>query len=142
MPSVKSRFDLNPPLPRMLINDSELAVAAKTLFLSRTSESFKDYLNTKTVEPLKLLMGQMVSIDGRERFTRTQSKLQRIAGIIDWCTGFLLFFLIDRWLLERRLFMDLVLKSQYRSVAEPDTVLCSVSPTFNVTKKVHESHGR
>lgn len=92
MPSVKSRFDLNPPLPRMLINDSELAVAAKTLFLSRTSESFKEYLNTKTVEPLKLLMGQMVSIDGRERFTRTQSKLQRIASIIDWCTGFLLFF--------------------------------------------------
>ena len=97
MPSVKSRFDLNPPLPRMLINDSELAVAAKTLFLSRTSESFKEYLNTKTVEPLKLLMGQMVSIDGRERFTRTQSKLQRIASIIDWCTGFLFFLLIDRW---------------------------------------------
>ena len=31
--------------------------------------------------------------------------------------------------------MYLVLKSQYRSVAEPDTVLCSVSPTLNVTKR-------
>ena len=134
MPSVKSRFDLNPPLPRMLMNDSALAVAAKNLFLSCTSESYKEYLNTKTLESLKLRMGQMVSIDGRERFTRTQTKLQRIASIIDWCTEFLLTF-HRPLVLERRQFMDLVLKSQYRSVAEPDTVLCSVSPTLNVTKR-------
>ena len=135
MPSVSSRYDTNPPIPRLYAPNSEAVVVATRTYNQAVSVAYSRCLNLLTIPQLKLLSMRIISIDGRERFPRTGAKGVHIKNIDVYRNEFVS-YLYSPWLPEVQVYMELLLKSTYSNEEDATTTIVEIIPSVVITRAI------